>query len=135
MYESHATSPCPCDWYAAYGPTASPRVRTSIVSAEPFTKVSLAQRLADLPDQLIVRIREILDPGSLSTFALSRHTFARICNRRHTLNRALQENYAVQHDRLPSTVPELLRAALNERDAAWHMRSLDFWGIRPGWMR
>ncbi|KAK5169477.1 uncharacterized protein LTR77_005453 [Saxophila tyrrhenica] len=86
--------------------------------------------LLALPAELLDWIADLVEVEDLLDFAL-------VCKRLHYHSRdrlALHDRYhglcRVNNDRAPSTMPMLLRLAINDPEAAWHVRELDFWGNR-----
>lgn len=91
--------------------------------------------LSALPEELIVRISDQVSVDSLVHFALACRITYRCAKPRLVANQHYEEQEQMaQHDRLPLTVPCLLRKIFNEPDASsFHWHSLDVWGNRPGW--
>ncbi|KAI7219823.1 hypothetical protein KC333_g2719 [Hortaea werneckii] len=90
--------------------------------------------LSALPEELIARISDQVPLNSLVQFALACRVTYRCAKPRLIANQQYDEQeQKVQHDRLPLTVPSLLRKIFKEPDASFHWHSLDIWGIRPGW--
>ncbi|KAI6842049.1 hypothetical protein KC367_g3749 [Hortaea werneckii] len=90
--------------------------------------------LSALPEELIVRISDQVSVDSLVHFALACRITYRCAKPRLVANQHYEEQEQMaQHDRLPLTVPCLLRKIFNEPDASsFHWHSLDVWGNRPG---
>ena len=87
--------------------------------------------LLSLPEELVAAITHAVQVPDLLLFALTCKEVHRIAKDRLATNAAYHEEYALQHDRLPLTAPELLRLAASSSDQAWHFRAFEFWGARP----
>ncbi|KAI7155219.1 hypothetical protein KC349_g7145 [Hortaea werneckii] len=90
--------------------------------------------LSAFPEELIARVSGQVPLDSLVQFALACRVTYRCAKPRLIANQQYDEQeQKVQHDRLPLTVPSLLRKIFKEPDSSFHWHSLDIWGIRPGW--
>ncbi|KAI7157685.1 hypothetical protein KC316_g13767 [Hortaea werneckii] len=90
--------------------------------------------LSAFPEELIARISDQVPLDSLAQFALACRVTYRCAKPRLIANQQYDEQeQKVQHDRLPLTVPSLLRKIFKESDSSFHWHSLDIWGIRTGW--
>ncbi|KAK5718728.1 hypothetical protein LTR15_008462 [Elasticomyces elasticus] len=89
--------------------------------------------LLALPEELIAAIATVVEVGDLLSFALTCKECYRITRDRLDSNAGYHEQYAIQHDRLPLTIPKLLRLVLQSHDEAWHLRAVEYWGSRSDW--
>ncbi|KAK5692399.1 hypothetical protein LTR97_010707 [Elasticomyces elasticus] len=89
--------------------------------------------LLALPEELVAAIAAVIEVGDLLSFALTCKECYRITRDRLSSNATYHEQYTIQHDRLPLTIPKLLKLALESDDEAWHLRALEHWGGRPDW--
>lgn len=89
--------------------------------------------LLDLPNELLIHLTTFIHPSAILSYVLSCKQAHQLATKQLARNRDYHEEYRVSHDRQPLNVPTLLRRALADQTAAWHMRSLEFWGTRPEW--
>ena len=87
--------------------------------------------LLDLPEELLTWTASVTYPSSLLTFALGCRTLYRCSKQALEEQQKLSVEYRVCHDRLPLTIPSLLRLVTSAPHVAWHVRGLEFWGVRP----
>ncbi|CAK1360088.1 unnamed protein product [Cercospora beticola] len=89
-------------------------------------------RLLSLPEELVASIAELVPVDSILNLALSCSATFRHVEQRLEQNQRLHAEFKIQHDRLPLTSATLLRRAISDPDAIWHLRAFESWGIRPG---
>ncbi|KAI6844376.1 hypothetical protein KC367_g2336 [Hortaea werneckii] len=89
--------------------------------------------LLDLPAELVLAIIEHVPPAD-------HYSFARACKWTAACSREILKHhqkcaaeYRVISDILPLTVPRTLRAVITDPIAAFHVRSLEYWGCRVEW--
>ena len=89
--------------------------------------------LLNLPSELLDGIIDVLQPGDHFNFAAT-------CKRCYELSKNLlahhrhcHREYQACSDLLPLTVLRLIRTLASDPIAAWHIRDLEFWGIRSVW--
>ncbi|KAG8629586.1 hypothetical protein KVT40_003451 [Elsinoe batatas] len=106
-------------------------------STSPTTSTAMvmmaSSRLLSLPPELLATIAAIVPVDSIVAFALTCSHLHQLVRFRLEANRRQHELYRLQHDRSPLGVPTLLRLAMEDPEAIWHLRAFDSWGIRPGW--
>lgn len=86
--------------------------------------------LLSLSNELLVLIAEEIHPATHLNFALASSRLYKSCQGLLSHHKKCADRYGVQSDILPLTVPALLRTVLSDPVAAWHIRSLEFWGHR-----
>lgn len=91
--------------------------------------------LLSLPEELLAEIASYLHAGSIFPFALTCKATYHHVDEALERHRGYHDTYSVSHDRLPLTVPTLLRLAINDPQVGWHIRALDFWGARPSFQK
>ena len=89
--------------------------------------------LLRLPAELVVRIIDFIHPSCHLSFALT-------CKLRHKFsedilayNRECSKKNTTCSDLFPLNVPKLIRTIFSDPVAAWQIRDLEFWGMRPSW--
>ena len=101
---------------------------------DPSNVTMTSAPLLSLPEELVAAIAGSVDIEDLLNASLSCRTLHRCTKGRLAANAVLHETYSILHDRRPLTAPSLLRLAFDDPEAAWHIRTLEFWGLRPGWV-
>ncbi|WPH02922.1 Hypothetical protein R9X50_00579200 [Acrodontium crateriforme] len=89
-----------------------------------------------LPDELVSFISSFISLNDLLSFALTCRKNHRCASDRLDLQVLYHKQYAVQHDRQPLTILELLRRATSgkeDTEPLWHIRTLEFWDGRLNW--
>ncbi|PPJ56802.1 hypothetical protein CBER1_05947 [Cercospora berteroae] len=89
-------------------------------------------QLLSLPEELVASISEIVPVESIVNFALSCSAAFRHVEQRLEQSQRLHAEFKIQHDRRPLTSATLLRRAISDPDAVWHLRAFESWGVRPG---
>ncbi|KAM3421837.1 hypothetical protein BST61_g2214 [Cercospora zeina] len=91
--------------------------------------------LLSLPEELLASIADFVATDSILNFALSCAAAFRHVQSRLERNRQFHAEFKTRHDRHPLEVPTLLRRALNDPDALWHLQDFESWGVRPGFRK
>lgn len=91
--------------------------------------------LLSLPEELQANIASYVHPNSLVSLSLACRELYRVTKSLLLLEKQYHELYHVCHDRKPLTTPALLRLAVSNPRAAWHIRCLELWGLRPTWQK
>ncbi|KAI5356978.1 Putative leucine-rich repeat domain superfamily [Septoria linicola] len=94
-----------------------------------------ASRLLTLPEELIAVIADHISVESLLDFALASPETYRHTKHRLEKNQRYHGELRIQHDHLPLQAPKLLRTALSDSEAIWHVRAFESWGARPGFQK
>ena len=89
--------------------------------------------LLGLPSELTTEIIDLAAPGDHLSFALTCRRFYEESERILAYHRSCYQEYTLSSDLLPLTLPKLLRKVLTDPVAAWHVRDLEFWGLKPRW--
>ena len=87
--------------------------------------------LLSLPEELLAWIASFLQVEIIINFALACKTTHHHVETDLQRHRQYYDLHRICHDRLPLTTPTLLRLAIEDPDAAWQIRTLEFWGARP----
>lgn len=89
--------------------------------------------LLSLPEELLCAIAGFVHVDSIVNFSLACTATLRCVRDRLETNQGYHAQHYLRHDRQPLTAPTLLRLAIANPEAAWHIRALEYWDFRPGW--
>nr|XP_036585238.1 uncharacterized protein CTRU02_04698 [Colletotrichum truncatum]KAF6795135.1 hypothetical protein CTRU02_04698 [Colletotrichum truncatum] len=108
---------------------------STIMASEGSVPTRGITRITSLPPELLMRIIGFTHPSAHLDLACTCRVMAQ-CSSDVLRQHQEAHKQRVVCDRLPSTVPDLLRRIIWAGDGAifaWHVRSFEFWGTRSNW--
>ena len=114
--------------------TSTSQLITCLSQPETATLFNAMAAITSLAPELMQCILGLVEPPSHLNLALTSKRLHSQLNWTLNYNRACHAQYRSVSDIHPSTIPRLLRTIINgDSIAAWHVRSVEIWGVRKEW--